>query len=211
MNTDNDIYYRKYLKYKLKYFNLLESFRKKKIYIDDNLNDILDNNFDNTLHFKNQTKITSSDRTVILDEPDSYNSINVNKILNLKNKIDTDLYKIIAHKILENKKDKTENEKVFFNKLKDEVNEIMHKKLSSNEIKLLNNLNKNELINIHQECCNNLNDDIQQLIKNETCIKDEILDKVYLKSEHADDILRCPENSGLIENIDKYLNLNICK
>ena len=30
MNTDNDIYYGKYLKYKLKYFNLLEAFRKKK-------------------------------------------------------------------------------------------------------------------------------------------------------------------------------------
>ena len=121
------------------------------------------------------------------------------------------MYKIISYKILKNKKDKTENEKVFIEKLKDDVNKIIHKKLSSNEIKLLNNLNENELKNIYQECCNNLNNDIYQLIKNEICIKNKILDEVYLKLVYNDDILRCPENSGLIENIDKYLNYDTCK
>ena len=203
---NEDMYYHKYLKYKVKYFNLLNFIRKNKIYVNnkDDLNNIEYNDMSIKQSNENSIKTISSENSI-----DDIDNFYINKILDIEKKIGNDFHKIIKYILLNNTENKTENEIILHNDLEEEIIEI-YRKLNTREKKLLNNIDKNIILNLYKKSCDILNDKSLKLMKNSNCKTNKILDEIYINSELTDKVLNCPENMDFVVQFNKYIDNKYC-
>lgn len=217
---DDDIYYHKYLKYKLKYINLLKFLNKKKTYIDENnLNDKYDKMYDKDISIK-PSNVGDSLRTVESSNR-STNDVDVGvnidieiekkikKFFNLENKLKNNIYTIIAYLYYKEKENKTENEDILYNSIKQDALDIIST-LNHKEKQIINDINSMEIIKLYSYSCNKVINENISIIKNKSCINEDDVNKLYINSEITDKLLKCKTNDFLIDNLDNYLNLKSC-
>lgn len=211
----DDIYYHKYLKYKLKYFNLLKFLNQKKIYIDDNnFNEKYDKIYDKNISVK-PSNIDDSIRTVESSDRSMNNvDIEIEKKLqnffNLEKKLQNNMYTIIAYLYYKEKKNKTENEDILYNSIKPDALNIIDN-LNYREKQIINDINSLDIIKLYSYSCNKIINENINIIENKSCINEDDVNKLYINSEITDKLLKCETNDFLVNNLDNYLNLKSCE
>lgn len=235
MTNKNEIYYKKYLKYKIKYLNLLSFIKNKnKVAVDNtnnnqsaniNINEIYNdkylNNIDtNTIKIKpNISKnLENSDRTVkSKDSMDSSDSIHFNNDFINSNTVNI----LNKYKSIKNKLDINEYNELLFiltlnflNKLNNYTDEHdiekFYKKLNSSEKILINSITENELNILKNYSCEQSRKTIIDNIDSKNCLDDNILDNIWKNLVIIEEKLQCKLNENETIKFEEYLQKKPC-
>jgi hypothetical protein len=233
MSNKNDIYYKKYIKYKMKYLNLLSFLKNNaKVSIEDSKlsYDDLDKINKNTIKNK-PNNIENSDRTVMsVESVDSIEYINSNepfdkqsnenkiedpnvlnildKFKSIKNKLDDEEY----NKLLSVLSEKLTQKKNNYSTQNFDINEIIYiKKLTSGEKKLLKFITELELNILKKHSCKLIKDKILTSIQNKTCLDNNILDDIWKNLIIIDEELECGFDDNETNIFNEYLEKSPCE
>jgi len=224
ITNKNDIYYKKYVKYKMKYLNLLLSLKNNaKVEIDtenSNVNE-LDKTIKNIVKSKSDTDNENSNKTIMsidskksIDENNYKNSqievpssVNIlNKFKSIKNKLNEEEYNKLLYE-LSNKFSK----KNMFNTHNFDIDDIIYiKKLNRTEKNILKSINESELNMLKKYSCRIIKDKIFDLIENKTCKDDKILDVIWKNLVIIDEELNCELDKNQTNKFNEYLEKQPC-
>ena len=238
ISNEKHIYYKKYIKYKMKYLNLLLMLKNNaKVAIEssdfDNNNN-LDKIKQNTVKNKpgnhnhnDKHNDENSDKTVMsIDFIDSNESTLVNnykprqlsedpsidRVLNkfksIKNKLNDEEYNKLLSEISTKFSEKT-SENYMQNFNIDEI--IYIKKLNRIEKNILNSITEPELNILKKYNCGLIKNKIFDAIENKTCTDDKILDIIWKNLVIIDEELKCGLDENETIKFNQYLEKPSCQ
>jgi len=214
MTNQDEINYKKYIKYKMKYFELLNFLRKKnKIAIDDSKLNLDSNDIKNKNSLKPSYSTDSDDSITNKTKTNEANLLvfsNIMKNLSIEELSDIINFLIIKKKHINLNVNVNVNFNDIINKqINDKQKQYIFNKLSNKHKKFLNDLSNDELDLFKDKICYKINTNITNIIDNNKCYTDDNVNKIW-KNIMIDEDLKCQKNENTSNLFDKYLNLTKC-